>query len=149
MMITDTVTRDMLRRAESAQQTIRRYTRSFPLPARQYIDDSLEGFAQAQEAKDRAAALIVAVDAMGSYRDATELCEILNSVAPSADWKAECRRYYDDLLTSYKALYRFADEMIVLAKSADGDGMVDLVRDSQKFDSDFSNAMLNEPKDFQ
>lgn len=103
----------------SKHRLLRHYKRMFPPAQGLYLNRETERRMRHDEAKDRARALMAAVDNLGVNCDADELAETVNDVAPGRDWMVEPRERFDELRDHYKTLFELVEHLKELLKKRD------------------------------
>ena len=103
----------------SKHRLLRHYKRMFPPPQGVYLNRQTERWMRHEEAKDRARALMAAVDNLGANADADKLAEAINDVAPDKDWMVESRDRFDELRDQYKTLFVLVEHLKELLKERD------------------------------
>lgn len=136
----------------SKHRLLRHYKRMFPPARGLYLDGATERWMRREEARDRARALIAAVDNLGNTIDAAELAETVNAVAPGDDWMVAPQPRFDELRGHYDVLYRLVDELVQLVRNGGIDApgrMVELVRDALRYGGWLEQSRRSPPESFE
>jgi len=105
-----------------------------------YSSPDLRRWERQQIVKERARALLVAVQAVGPAGDAAEVVEAFDEIGDT-EFKLATAAQYEEVEGLGVTLRQYVAECLRLYKAADNDGLLEHLADAGRFDPDFLKAM--------